>query len=77
MQYEPDLGILARNDYYNQVGFGDGFDLTATDKLALNFLYSCPDIKKKIFLDFKVEEMERFYVELMQLQINPNQRSAR
>ena len=38
----------ARNPYYNEVGFGPGEDMTATDKVGLNILYSCPRIKKAV-----------------------------
>ena len=77
MEYPPYLGIKALNDYYNEVGFGDRFDMTATDKIALNVQYNCNHMKKKIYLDFKAEEAERYYIELMQLMIKPNNKSER
>ena len=69
--------ITALNPYYNQVGFGDSYKMTATDKVALNIFLSCPTIKKEIFEEFKGEEFDRNYIELMQLTINPNEKSLR
>ena len=52
MQYSSDFGFRTFNDFYNQVGFGNGFNLTATDLVVVNILYSCKDIKKSIFTKF-------------------------
>ena len=70
-------GITALNPYYNEVGFGDNYKMTATDKVALNIFLSCPTIKKEIFEEFKGEEFDRNYVELMQLSISPDEKSLR
>ena len=77
MQYGSYVGITSHNDFYNEVGFGNSFNLTATDKLALNTLYSCQDIKRNIYKEVLNEERERNYIELMQLSINPNSESQR
>ena len=77
LHYEKETGLMAHNDYYNQVGFGNSYDLTATDKLALNLLYSCPDVKKNIYEEVLNEETDRSYIELAQLSINPNDKSKR
>ena len=69
--------IESKNEFYNQVGFSNGSDLTATDKISLNILYNCPSIKMRIFSDYLNEEAERTYIELMQLQINPDEKSQR
>ena len=75
--HSQEFGITALNNFYNEVGFGNGLDLTATDKLALNTLYDCPCIKRNIFKEVLSEERERNYIELMQLSINPNRESQR
>ena len=77
MQYGPFVGLRAHNEYYNEIGFGNSFNLTATDKLALNLLYSCPDVKKNIYEEVLNEETDRSYIELAQLSINPNDKSKR
>ena len=77
MQYSSDFGFRTFNDFYNEVGFGNTFDLTATDTVVLNLLYSCPDIKRNIFNDFLHEETIRTYIELMYLNITPNKKSMR
>ena len=77
MQYSSDFGFSTFNDFYNQVGFGNTFDLTATDKVALNILYSCQDIKMKVFQEFLNEETMRTYIELLNLNIIPNGKSQR
>ena len=77
MHYRREYGITANNEFYNQVGFGDTYKMTATDKVALNIFLSCPTIKKEIFKEFEGEEFDRNYVELMQLTINPNEKSLR
>ena len=69
--------ITALNPYYDQVGFGDSYKMTATEKVALNIFLSCPTIKKKVYEEYKQEEIDRNYIELMQLTINPNSRSGR
>ena len=68
---------LEDNPLYNEVGFGDSYKMTATDKLALNFLLSCPTIKKKVYEEYLQEEINRNYIELMTLTINPTVRSER
>ena len=73
--YKQDFGLRALNNYYNQVGFGEKLGLSATDKIALNILYSCPTMDKTIFREFLKEETERNYIELRQLQIRPNNKS--
>ena len=75
--YRPHWGITALNPYYNEVGFGDNYTMTATDKVALNIFLSCPAIKKEIYEEFKVEEYDRNYIELMQLSITPDEKSQR
>ena len=77
MQYSSYFGFRTFNDFYNQVGFGNTFDLTATDKVALNILYSCQDIKMKVFQEFLNEETMRTYIELLNLNIIPNGKSQR
>ena len=77
MQYSSDFGFRTFNDFYNEVGFGNTFDLTATDTVVLNLLYSCPDIKRNIFNDFLHEETIRTYIELMYLNITPDEKSKR
>ena len=77
MHYGPDIGFKSHNEFYNEVGFGNTFDLTATDKVVLNLLYSCPDIKRNIFNDFLHEETIRTYIELMYLNITPDEKSKR
>ena len=77
MQYSSDFGFRSFNDFYNQVGFGNTFDLTATDLVVVNILYSCHDVKRNIFEEFLQEETERTYVELMHLNIAPNEKSKR
>ena len=77
LHYRPQFGIKALNPYYNEVGFGDNYKMTATDKVALNIFLSCPTIKKKIYEEYQEEEINRNYIELMQLTINPNNRSER
>ena len=71
------FGIESTNNFYNEVGFAQSHVLTATDKLRLNILYECPSIKRRIVRDFLREESERTYVEMMQLQINPDEKSQR
>ena len=73
----PRFGITALNPYYNEVGFGDSSKMTATDKVALNILLSCPTIKKKVCEEYQAEEINRSYIELMQLTLTPNVRSER
>ena len=77
LHYRTEFGIMARNTFYNEVGFGNGLNMTATDKIALNILYTCPDVKQNIFKEFLNEETERIYVEMMQLTINPTDKSQR
>ena len=77
LHYRPQFGITALNPYYNEVGFGDSYKMTATDKVALNIFLSCPTIKKEIFKEFEGEEYDRNYVELMQHSITPNEKSLR
>ena len=77
LHYRPQFGITALNPYYNEVGFGDSYKMTATDKVALNIFLSCPKIKKKVYEEYQAEEINRNYIELMQLTINPNSRSGR
>ena len=72
LHYRPQFGIKALNPYYNQVGFGDSYKMTATDKVALNIFLSCPTIKRKVYEEYKQEKITRNYIELMQLQINTN-----
>ena len=75
--YKQDFGLRALNNYYNQVGFGEKLGLSATDKFALNILYSCPTLKKTTFREFLNEETERNYIELSQLRIRPNNKSEK
>ena len=77
LHYRPQFGITALNPYYNEVGFGDSYKMTATDKVALNIFLSCPTIKKEIFKEFEGEEFDRNYIELMQLSITPDEKSQR
>ena len=77
LHYRPQFGIKALNPYYNELGFGDSYKMTATDKVALNIFLSCPTIKKQIFEEFEKEEFDRNYVELLQLSITPNEKSQR
>ena len=77
LHYRPRYGITALNPYYNEVGFGDSYKMTATDKVALNIFLSCPTIKKKVYEEYQAEEINRSYIELMQLSINPNAWSGR
>ena len=77
MQYDSHFGMTSHNEYYNEIGFGNGFNLTATDKLALNILYDCKDIKRSIYEEVLNEEKNRTYIELGQLSINPNVKSQR
>ena len=69
--------ITALNPYYDQVGFGDSYRMMATDKVALNIFLSCPTIKKKVYEEYQEEEIDRNYIELMQLTINTNSWSGR
>ena len=71
------IQIQSLNEFYNLAGFSQGFDMTATDKISLNILYNCSSIKMRIFSDYLNEEAERTYIELMQLQINPDEKSQR
>ena len=71
------IQIQSLNEFYNLAGFSQGFDMTATDKISLNILYNCSSIKMRIFSDYLNEEAERTYIELMQLQINPNEISQK
>ena len=77
LHYRPQFGITALNPYYNEVGFGDSYKMTATDKLALNLFLSCPTIKKEVYEGYQEEEINRNYIELMTLTINPTVRSER
>ena len=77
IHYKQEFGLRALNSYYNQVGFGLKLGLSATDKIALNILYSCPTLNRTIFREFLTEETERNYIELSQLQIRPNNKSER
>ena len=77
MGYEAAFGIKSLNEFYNEVGFGTKKTLTGTDKLSLNILYKCEAVKRKLYQDFINEEVDRNYVELMQLKINPNEASER
>ena len=74
----PDvLKIESTNQYYNLVGFTQSNDLTPSDKIRLNILYQCPTIKRRVLRDFLETEMNRVYVELMELPIKPNERSQK
>ena len=75
LHYRPQFGVKALNPYYNEVGFGDSYKMTATDKVALNIFLSCPTIKRKVFEEFEAEEFDRNYVELIQLSITPDEKS--
>ena len=77
LHYRPQYGIKAHNPYYNEVGFGDRHKMTATDKVALNIFLSCPTVMRKVYEEYQEEEINRNYIELMQLTINPNVRSER
>ena len=77
MQYQAAFGIKSLNEFYNEVGFGYNFDLTATDKIKLNILYSCNEVKKNIYKEFLDEEVDRAYIEMGQLSINLNDKSQR
>ena len=77
LHYDKETGITAHNDYYNQVGFGVRSDLTATDRIALNLLHSCHEVKNNIYKEFLNEETDRAYIELGQLSINLNDESQR
>ena len=77
MHYRREYGITANNEFYNQLGFGDSYKMTATDKVALNIFLSCPTIKKKVYEEYQEEEIDRNYIELMQLTINTNSWSGR
>ena len=77
MQYGPHVGITSHNAFYNDIGFGYSFNLTATDKIALNILYTCNEVKKNIYKEFLNEEVDRAYIEMGQLSINLNDKSQR
>ena len=77
LHYRPQFGVKALNPYYNEVGFGDRYKMTATDKVALNIFLSCPTIQREVYQEYQEEEINRNYIELMQLTINPNVRSER
>ena len=77
MQYSSDFGFRSFNDFYNEVGFGNTVDLTATDLVVANVLYSCPDIKSNVYKEFLNEETLRAYIELLYLKITPNGVSQR
>ena len=77
MQYGSDVGIKSHNTFFNEIGFGYSFNLTATDKIALNILYSCNEVKKNIYKEFLNEEVDRAYIEMGQLSINLNDKSQR
>ena len=77
LHYRPQFGIKALNPYYNEVGFGDSYNMTATDKVALNIFLSCPTVKRKVYNEYLEEEFLRNYVELLQLSITPNETSQR
>ena len=77
MHYGPHIGFKSHNEFYNEVGFGNSINMTATDKIALNMLFECPDVKWNIYKEFLQEETDRTYVEMMQLTINPNYASQR
>ena len=77
MQYSSDFGFRTFNDFYNEVGFGNTVDLTATDLVVANVLYSCPDIKSNVYKEFLNEETLRAYIELLYLKITPNGVSQR
>ena len=75
--YKQEYGLRALNNYYNQVGFGVKLGLSATDKFALNILYSCPNLSRTTFREFLNEETERNYIELSRLPIRPNNKSQK
>ena len=75
LHYRPQFGVKALNPYYNEVGFGDGYKMTATDKVALNIFLSCPTIQREVYQEYQEEEINRNYIELMQLKIIPDARS--
>ena len=77
MHYSSDIGFRTFNDFYNEVGFGNTFDLTATDLVVANVLYSCPEIKMNVYKEFLNEETWRAYIELLYLNITPNGESQR
>ena len=77
MEYEKTFGIKSLNEFYNEVGFGYNFKLSATDKIALNMLYKCNDVKNYIYKEFLNEEVDRAYIEMGQLSINLNDKSQR
>ena len=77
LHYRPQFGIKAHNPYYNEVGFGDSYNMTATDKVALNIFLSCPTIKRKVYEEYQEDEINRNYIELMNLSINTNVKSER
>ena len=80
MHYGPDIGFKSHNEFYNEVGFGNGINginMTATDKIDLNLLFDCKDVKRNIYKEFLQEETDRTYVEMLQLTINPNDKSQR
>ena len=77
LHYRPQFGIKAHNPYYNEVGFGDSYNMTATDMVALNIFLSCPTVKRKVYNEYLEEEFLRNYVELLQLSITPNETSQR
>ena len=51
--------------------------MTATDKVALNIFLTCPTITKEVYEKYQEEEINRNYIELMNLPINTNVRSER
>ena len=53
MQYSSYFGFTTFNDFYNEVGFGNTVDLTATDLVVANVLYSCPNIKSNVYKSMK------------------------
>ena len=77
MHYGPTFGFKSHNEFYNKVGFGNGINMTATDKIALNMLFECKDVKWNIYKEFLQEDTDRTYIEMMQLKINPNDKSLR
>ena len=77
MHYGPDIGFKSHNEFYNEVGFGNNINMTSTDKIALNMLFECKDVKWNIYKEFLQEDTDRTYVEMMQLKINPNHESLR
>ena len=77
MHYGPTFGFKSHNEFYNEVGFGNNINMTATDKIALNMLFECKDVRKDIYKEFLQEDTDRTYIEMMQLKINPNHESLR